>query len=594
MPEMDGFGGGVAFEMAEKMRIKEGDDNRTVLSKKLSYVLRHGAKQLDLVIDDEGYVGVNDLLACSELFEGVALEALLEVVKVSNVDKQRYEILEQDGDWLIRATGKHTMQGLARAEAKRRPKKLGREAGPGSGGAAGERRRPTRQVSEEEFCTRWRLDRLARVRLGELPPASRQLAMQRFSPGPQVPASDFPKVFVAFCKRFRQKGKEDGMGFDVDDEFEAEDALGGQSRAGTASRSRGKNKMGWSRDSEQAPASRSSDNPSNSVDTMSAGETQTSSKPAMGLSLSEVDRGGGMNAYYHSPGSTPRSKSPERGLLLHSLGGPVSPPAASAPAAVAAQQSPSSVRQMQACGSPQGTPQGASQLSTTPPMTAPPPPMYPPHGVPLMPVGTPMLPPRAPPPPTHAPQVLGFRGYEPDQSGSAPHDRATHQDRGSYQDASAMQAHASQWGMRSPQADMRVQRNAPPVPLRSPPGGPPALAHSMGGMPAQQVSGLSATRAVGGYQDMAALGYDGTFDRDGYDRSYDNPEMYHGHSPVHGYPDAHSPHIAGRSQMSNQAYYTSQDFQGFASEHPTAGTEAYRGVAVDAWTPAVDDYGACY
>lgn len=44
---------------------------------------------------------------------------------------------------------------------------------------------------------------MARQRLSELPEASRQLAMQRFNPGPEVPESDFPKLFVAFLKRFK-------------------------------------------------------------------------------------------------------------------------------------------------------------------------------------------------------------------------------------------------------------------------------------------------------------------------------------------------------------------------------------------------------
>eukprot|EP00971_Amphidinium_carterae_P264575 5248314-Amphidinium_carterae.1 len=81
---------GSAFlsDFVERMRIKPGDDERTVLSKKLSFVLRHGAKQLDLEIDDNGFIDVNDLLALEELFKGVTLEALREVVQQSNVDKQ--------------------------------------------------------------------------------------------------------------------------------------------------------------------------------------------------------------------------------------------------------------------------------------------------------------------------------------------------------------------------------------------------------------------------------------------------------------------------------------------------------------------------
>mmetsp|Transcript_57722 Transcript_57722/g.137367 ORF Transcript_57722/g.137367 Transcript_57722/m.137367 type:complete len:537 (-) Transcript_57722:123-1733(-) len=192
-------------EFAERMRIKPDDDERTVLSKKLSFVLRHGAKQLDLEIDDSGFVEVSDLLACEGLFQGVTLEALREVVEQSNVDKQRYELVEEEDKCLIRATGKHTMQGLAGSRDKRPKRSQHREEAPPI-----ERERPPPpaqpKVNEEDFCQKWRLDRMARMRLQELPPASRQLAMRKFCPDEGVPASDYPKLFVAFCKRFRGKG----------------------------------------------------------------------------------------------------------------------------------------------------------------------------------------------------------------------------------------------------------------------------------------------------------------------------------------------------------------------------------------------------
>ena len=77
---------------------------------------------------------------------------------------------------------------------------------------------PARIIEEDEFCRTWRLDKMARQRLAELPESSRQQAMQRFNPGPEVgsklkseklsgevPESDFPKLFVAFLKRFKTK-----------------------------------------------------------------------------------------------------------------------------------------------------------------------------------------------------------------------------------------------------------------------------------------------------------------------------------------------------------------------------------------------------
>ncbi|CAL1126665.1 unnamed protein product [Cladocopium goreaui] len=104
----------VLAEMLEKMRVRETDDARTVLSKKLSYVLRHGAKQLDLSITNGGFVSVNELLAIRDLFGNVQAEDLLEVVESSNSEKQRYELIHEEDGWLIRATTKHTMEELIR------------------------------------------------------------------------------------------------------------------------------------------------------------------------------------------------------------------------------------------------------------------------------------------------------------------------------------------------------------------------------------------------------------------------------------------------------------------------------------------------
>eukprot|EP00425_Heterocapsa_triquetra_P011924 CAMPEP_0195147660 /NCGR_PEP_ID=MMETSP0448-20130528/173829_1 /TAXON_ID=66468 /ORGANISM="Heterocapsa triquestra, Strain CCMP 448" /LENGTH=132 /DNA_ID=CAMNT_0040186251 /DNA_START=30 /DNA_END=424 /DNA_ORIENTATION=+ len=124
----------VLTDLLGKMRVKEDDDDRTVLSKKLSYVLRHGAKQLNLEINDGGFVSVKELLGMQALFDGVAVEALFEVVEQSNVEKQRYELQQQDDDWLIRATGKHTMQGLEKAKPEKSEKRGRRGGGGGKEG----------------------------------------------------------------------------------------------------------------------------------------------------------------------------------------------------------------------------------------------------------------------------------------------------------------------------------------------------------------------------------------------------------------------------------------------------------------------------
>ncbi|CAL1126662.1 unnamed protein product [Cladocopium goreaui] len=123
--------------------------------------------------------------------------------------------------------------------------------------------RPVRIVDEEEFCLTWRLDRMARQRLAELPESSRQQAMQRFNPGPEVPESDFPKLFVSFLKRFRPK--------EGDDHEE-----GGKGSSTSPSRRRAKDE----KPARPPPERRDS----------SASEAEMSKVP-----------------FYHSPGSTPRS-----------------------------------------------------------------------------------------------------------------------------------------------------------------------------------------------------------------------------------------------------------------------------------------------
>lgn len=272
----------VLAEMLEKMRVRETDDARTVLSKKLSYVLRHGAKQLDLSITNGGFVSVKELLAIEDLFGNVQTEDLLEVVESSNSEKQRYELIHEDDTWLIRATTKHTMEGL-QAPKKKSPKRNSKD--------------PVRILDEEEFCLNWRLDKMARQRLADLPESSRQQAMQRFNPGPEVPESDFPKLFVAFLKRFRAK--------------EGDEQDEGKGSSSSPSRRRGKDSPTSRREvvKEKGP------DPADS----SASEFVTSAPP-----------------YYHSPGSTPRSfegapggRSPQQRVMQDF--GMLSPPAAQVP-----------------------------------------------------------------------------------------------------------------------------------------------------------------------------------------------------------------------------------------------------------------------
>jgi len=421
-------GRNVFSHLHEKMRIKEGDDDRTVLSKKLSFVLRHGAKQLDFNIDDEGYVSVSELLQCGELFEGVTMEALMQAIDESNKDKQRYELRQQeDGEYLMRATGKHTMQGLSERPAREKKQRRGSgKEGSSSGGRSpkhnGSGITPSpggQQLSEEEFCAKWSLDRLARMRLSELPPASRRLAMQRFNPGPQVPAGDFPKVFVAFCKRFR-KDKEDG-GFD---DLDLEDSSPNISP--TASLGGGKSAKSKKKGAKLADHS-------NTIRGQQAGLDEDSEAtrkvyaPQNGLLLHSTDvaEGSPYLDRYRSPGSSPRSDMGDHSpvaLPLHCLrpqalptgplpmqapGSPLSP--SHAPGVIRASPVTAQLPQSPGLVSPQYHRPPAS------PPRAPPPPAYAPDTL----LSTSAS--NVPPPPMHAPQVHGLIAANTGHSGHRYH-----------------------------------------------------------------------------------------------------------------------------------------------------------------------------
>merc|ERR550532_493806 len=88
------------------MSLKPGDDERTETSKRISWVLRHGAKRVNVEIDAEGWVRVEDPLAC-EILQGSGEAKILSVIQESNAQKTRYELKDgPEGGRLIRAISK--------------------------------------------------------------------------------------------------------------------------------------------------------------------------------------------------------------------------------------------------------------------------------------------------------------------------------------------------------------------------------------------------------------------------------------------------------------------------------------------------------
>mmetsp|Transcript_92513 Transcript_92513/g.160727 ORF Transcript_92513/g.160727 Transcript_92513/m.160727 type:complete len:557 (+) Transcript_92513:79-1749(+) len=91
--------------LEQMMSLKPNDDERTAISKKISWILRHGAKKVGAEIDEEGWVRVKDMLAL-DIFEGIMEERLLSVVHESNAQKVRYELKHAEDGPAIKALSK--------------------------------------------------------------------------------------------------------------------------------------------------------------------------------------------------------------------------------------------------------------------------------------------------------------------------------------------------------------------------------------------------------------------------------------------------------------------------------------------------------
>lgn len=81
------------------------DDERTAISKKISWILRRGAKVAGVKMDDEGWVNLQDLLK-ADVLDGIAETALMQVIVDSNGKKLRYELEETKTGHRIRAYSK--------------------------------------------------------------------------------------------------------------------------------------------------------------------------------------------------------------------------------------------------------------------------------------------------------------------------------------------------------------------------------------------------------------------------------------------------------------------------------------------------------
>ncbi|KAK7300407.1 hypothetical protein RJT34_11251 [Clitoria ternatea] len=117
-----GSGKGKAFDMRnnrERTRGRGGDrsgsgkDKIDALGRLMTRILRHMASELNLNMRSDGYVKVNDLLKLNlKTFANIPLRShTVEDVReaVRNDNKQRFSLIEENGELLIRANQGHTI-----------------------------------------------------------------------------------------------------------------------------------------------------------------------------------------------------------------------------------------------------------------------------------------------------------------------------------------------------------------------------------------------------------------------------------------------------------------------------------------------------
>lgn len=98
---------GCHIHIAEAQRCVhiQSDDERTAISKKISWILRHGARESNVDIDDDGWVPFAQFRNWGSL-RNLPLQKVLAVIAESNVQKNRYELKEESDAMFIRATAK--------------------------------------------------------------------------------------------------------------------------------------------------------------------------------------------------------------------------------------------------------------------------------------------------------------------------------------------------------------------------------------------------------------------------------------------------------------------------------------------------------
>mgnify|MGYP000117887290 CR=1 FL=1 len=96
--------------MKGKGRGRRGENEDTVLSKSLSWILRHGAVDEGLTIDSSGYVPLDEVMQFLKKkgHKDISEEKIRKIVDTN--EKKRFELLEKKHHIFIRATQGHSMK----------------------------------------------------------------------------------------------------------------------------------------------------------------------------------------------------------------------------------------------------------------------------------------------------------------------------------------------------------------------------------------------------------------------------------------------------------------------------------------------------
>lgn len=100
----------MSSDRRRRRRGNRGDEDKDVrLSKSLSYVLRHGAKQMGFQLSTDGFIFLEDLLAHPQ-FRSYSVDDVKRVVETN--DKQRFKLQphSENGRLQIRANQGHSVQ----------------------------------------------------------------------------------------------------------------------------------------------------------------------------------------------------------------------------------------------------------------------------------------------------------------------------------------------------------------------------------------------------------------------------------------------------------------------------------------------------